>query len=64
MGEKGRGMGKDVNSVINTCFFFFLSYCSLSETVATKSWRYLFANPERYIIINEVIFSFYSLFYA
>ena len=35
-----------------------------NETVATKSWRYLFANPDRYIIINEVIFSFYSLFYA
>ena len=71
-------MGKDVNSVINTCFFsvllqlvriFFRTKWSTTEqasndTVATKSWRYLFANPDRYIIINEVIFSFYSLFYA
>ena len=76
--EEGEGDGKSCKQRYKHLFFF-LSYCSLSgffrtkwstteqpsnETVATKSWRHLFANPDRYIMNNEVIFNFYSLFYA
>ena len=77
-------MGKDVNIIKNTCFFFvclFCVYCSLlgffcienirkkwsstkqasNKTVAKKSWRYLFANPDRYVFRSklsaEIIYS-------
>ena len=37
VGERwGKGVGKSVNSILNTC-----------ETVPKKSWRYLLANPDR-----------------
>ena len=35
----GRGLGIDVNSIKNKCFFFFLVYCSLLGVFSTENIR-------------------------